>query len=171
MLLGISKYCRTTKLMHAMGIEPVDDFMARMRVGFYKRLAINPATSRLVKLAYHEHQTPKNKAQTVATELRTFVRTHTTHEAEPSLPMVDRIPQLMVEIQGKMEKEQREQAENADPEIRRLAGTGEWKERTEVVDANLRLNEILIAFEFMPSEFDCAFLNLVQTVMQHKTNI
>ena len=84
MLLNVSKYGRTSRLMHA--IEPIEEFLSRMQAGFYRRASMNPTTNSLIKLAYCTQLTPKNKSQTVTSELQTFVRTHSAQEQGPGLP-------------------------------------------------------------------------------------
>ena len=73
------------------------------------------------------------------------MRTHYNQDQGPELPELDGLTQIMREIQKRIENEEFDSINNFDPEIRMLIGTGEWRERAEVVDANLRLNELLIA--------------------------
>ena len=66
----------------------------------------------------------------------------------------------MTAIQKRIENNVRDSINNSDSEIRMLVGTGDWRERSEVVDANIRLNELLIAF-----------LDLGETFMQQEASI
>ena len=61
-IVGVSKYCRTTPLMHALGMERVEDKLAAIKLDLFTRLATNSATSNTAHAIMIEHANSGTKS-------------------------------------------------------------------------------------------------------------
>ena len=151
-----------TKLLYAVGLEPIEDLTDKLRAGFYRRLDSNETTRTLAMQFLNEERNRKNKTRTFATELSTFLEKYS--QANLQFGSIH-TKHTFSQIQHQIWQQRQNEMTNCDQEVVRLIGNGEWRERIEVIEANERLKEILSAFEHTSNKADTAFISLEETFL------
>ena len=161
-LFGLDKTARTTKLLYAIGLEPVADLLDQLRAGSYRRILSNPTTKKAASEFLKEENNRKNKSKTLSTEFDLFVHKYAT----PNLKFdsVDTQNKLN-QIEQQIKQQTIHEITNSDREIAALIGNGEWRERLEVIEANEKLRQILASHEHKSKQADTAFISLEDTFL------
>ena len=157
--------------MYAMGLEPIEDLLSRLRAGFYSRISLNETTWTIASAIKDQKEPRKNKAATFVSEIDKFIQDETSQQTTLiAIATSSDTQAVMKTIERNLKEKQENELSNIDLEIVSLIGNGEWREREEIILANQKLNEILAAYEQMPKEADRAFIGLEGTFLNDTIN-